>query len=310
MAKTLDFVLADVFTDRPFGGNQLAVFPRAMGLPAGTMQAIARELNLNESAFVFPPKTPEVTYTVRFFTPRTELPFAGHPTIGTALVLDAVGALDHAQKVDRSSDGSKRIVLGEGIGPVPVCLTRYSGVAGAVLTSPRIPVKVAEAPQADIMAALLGLRSDSLSGEIFPAGGYSAGVPFLSIPLQDQAALARVRLDAATWATHVKDSSTPHIVALTLDPRNDRQFDIRMFAPAMGIPEDPATGAAAVALGGFLADQQRLPTGTTRWLIRQGLDMGRPSLINLEVDVANDAVAAVRVGGNAVIVGRGSLDLP
>jgi trans-2,3-dihydro-3-hydroxyanthranilate isomerase len=274
------------------------------------MQAIARELNLSETAFVLPPNEPDVTYTVRFFTPRCELPFAGHPTIGTALVLDAVGALDRAQRVERSSNGSKGIVFGEGIGPVAVRLIRRAGVTSAILTSPRVPVEVAKAPSAEVMARLLGLATESLADSALPAGSYSAGVPFLFIPLKDRAALSRIQFDAATWEAHVKDSNAPHVVALTLqDPLNGREIHMRMFAPAMGIAEDPATGAAAVALGSFLTDRQSLPPGTAHWVIRQGVDMGRPSLIDLEVDVTSGAAAAVRVGGSAVIIGRGSLDV-
>lgn len=312
MPHALTYILADVFTDRPFGGNPLAVFPRVAGLVTATMQAIARELNLSETVFVFAPDRPDVTCTLRIFTPGAELPFAGHPTVGTALVLDAVGALADAPNVRRAADGATEIVLGEGVGPVPVRITPAgaSGPARAVLTSPRLPAKVADAPPPELMARLLGLPAEALAGAALPASGWSAGVPFLFIPLKDRAALSRIQLDGATWAAHLKASAAPHIVALTMaDPANGRELDMRMFAPAMGIAEDPATGAAAVALAGFLAARQRLPEGTARWSIRQGEDMGRPSLIELDADIAVGALAAVRVGGGAVIIGRGELEL-
>jgi len=310
MARTLDFVIADVFTDRPFGGNPLAVFPRVRDLADATMQTIARELNLSETTFVFPPAAAGVTCSIRIFTPGMELPFAGHPTIGTALVLEAVGALADARHVRRIGDGATEIVLGEKVGPVPVRLTRAGGALRAVLTSPRLPARVGRVPTPELMARLLGLPVEALAGAVLPAAGYSAGVPFLFIPLRDREALARIRLDGATWAAHLKDSETPHVVALTLaDPARSRELDMRMFAPAMGVAEDPATGAAVVAIAGLLAERQRPSAGTTRWLIRQGFDMGRPSLIELEADVAGGALTAVRVGGTAVLIGRGSLDV-
>src|SRR5262249_58259261 len=189
MARTLDFVIADVFTDRPFGGNPLAVFPRVRDLADETMHAIARELNLSETTFVFPPADAGVTCTVRIFTPGMELPFAGHPTIGTALVLEAVGALAEAPLVRRIGDGATEIVLGEGVGPVPVRLMRGEGGVRAVLTSPRLPARVGSVPPPEVLARLLGLPVEALAGAAMPAAGYSAGVPFLFIPLQDREAL-------------------------------------------------------------------------------------------------------------------------
>ena len=312
MPHPLSFILADVFTDRPFGGNPLAVFPRVTELATETMQTIARELNLSETTFVFPPDRPDVTCSVRIFTPGSELPFAGHPTIGTALVLEAVGALADAPNVRRTAEGATEIVLGEGAGPVPVRLSRAgnTGAARAVLTSPRLPAKIGSPPPPEAMARMLGLPVEALAGPGLPASGWSAGVPFLVIPLKDRAALSRIQVDTATWAAHLKGSETPHIVALSLaDPAGGRDLDIRMFAPAMGIAEDPATGAAAVALAGFLAERQSLPAGTTRWQVRQGDDMGRPSLMDLEADLAAGALTAVRLGGTAVLIGRGSLDV-
>ena len=180
-----------------------------------------------------------------------------------------------------------------------------------MLTSPRLPTKVGTPPPPEVLARLLGLPVEALAGAGLPAAGWSAGVPFLCIPLKDRAALARIQVDTATWAAHLKGTETPHIVALALaDPAGGRDLDMRMFAPAMGIAEDPATGAAAVALAGFLAERQRLPAGTTRWQLRQGEDMGRPSLMDLEADLAAGALTAVRVGGTAVLIGRGSLDVP
>jgi trans-2,3-dihydro-3-hydroxyanthranilate isomerase len=242
-------------------------------------------------------------------------------------VLEAVGAPADAPNIRRADAsagdaGGIEIVLGEGVGPVPVRLTRAgngSGPARAVLTSPRLPARVAAPPPAEVMARLLGLPVEALAGAALPAAGWSAGVPFLVIPLKDRAALSRIQLDTATWAAHVKGSETPRVLALTLaDPAGGREVHMRMFAPATGIAEDPATGTAVAAFPGFLAEHQRLPAGTTRWQLRQGDDacpakagMGRPSLIDLEADIAaGGALTAVRVGGTAVLIGRGSLDVP
>jgi trans-2,3-dihydro-3-hydroxyanthranilate isomerase len=281
MPHTLDFILADVFTDRPFGGNPLAVFPRvAAGLATETMQTIARELNLSETTFVFAPDRPDVTCSVRIFTPGSELPFAGHPTIGTALVLEAVGALAEAPNVRRAPDGTIEIVLGEGVGPVPVRIAPAGGSAAAraVLTSPRLPAKLGTPLPPEVMARLLGLPVGSLAGAALPAAGWSAGVPFLVIPLKDRAALSRIQLDTATWTAHLKGSATPHILPLTLaDPAAGREVHMRMFAPAMGIAEDPATGAAAVALAGFLAAHQRLPAAAPACLTSKPTSPPAPS---------------------------------
>jgi trans-2,3-dihydro-3-hydroxyanthranilate isomerase len=306
-----DFVLADVFTDRPFGGNQLAVFPQAEGLTTQIMQAIARELNLSETVFVFAAGGTGSSCDLRIFTPHAELPFAGHPTIGTALILDAIGALQNMPNVQAAADGARDIVLGEGVGPVPVSILRGNATARAVLSSPRIPLKIAAPPERDTLARLLGLAVGDLAAATLPAAAYSAGVPFLFIALRDRAALSRIQFDMATWTAQLKAGETPHVFAFTLEhPLTGREVDARMFAPAMGIAEDPATGAAAVALGGYLADHQQIGDGQTRWQIRQGFDMGRPSIIDLEVERRNHEVIAVRVGGSAVIMGRGTLDLP
>ena len=143
-----------------------------------------------------------------------------------------------------------------------------------------------------------------------PAMAYSAGVPFMFIPVRTQAALSRIQFDTAIWSAQLRTTAAPHVFAFTVaDPQAGRTIHARMFAPAMGIVEDPATGAAAAALAGYLADHQSLADGTTRWQIEQGADMGRPSHILLELDWVQASVVAVRVGGRAVLLGRGTLDL-
>lgn len=291
----LSYVLVDVFTDTPFGGNPLAVFTQAEGLSDGEMQAIARELNLSETTFVSPPPAGAEGHAVRIFTPLSELPFAGHPTIGTALVLHALS-------------GGARIVLHERIGPVPVRILAGEGAPRAVLSSPRIPERVADAPPADLLARLLGLApGDVRDGAVAPAC-CSGGVPFTFVPVRDRAALARIRLDGALWQAEIADGPAPHLYALTMEDWGaGTDISARMFAPAMGIPEDPATGVAAVALAAYLAGLRTLAEGENLFAIRQGEDMGRPSLVDLSVDVADGRIAGVHVGGGAVRIGGGAL---
>ena len=203
-----------MFTDRRFGGNQLAVFPQAGDLPTELMQTIARELNLSETVFVFL-FLACLIFHFRFgiFTPGSELPFAGHPTIGTALVLVAVGALNDARNVKQVDECSSDIVLGEGVGPVPVRLSRSGVVRRAVLTSPRIPARIGEGPGVAIEAELLGLRETDIAVEI-KTRAYSAGVPFMIIPLRSRDALSRIQFNTATWATHLKGTFAPHVLAV------------------------------------------------------------------------------------------------
>lgn len=307
MRHQRDFVIADVFTTTPFSGNPLAVFPHAEGLGTEAMQKIASEFNLSETVFVFPPASASTTYEIRIFTPRAELPFAGHPTIGTALVLDALGHLPTSD--GGAASGSRKIVLGEGIGPVPVSISDDGMVRVAELTSPRIPSKLAFEIPVESAAALMGLDVANIDADL-PIAAYSAGVPFLFVPLRDRAVLGRVLLRMDVWTTHLAGTSAPQLFAMVLGKASGhREIDGRMFAPAMGISEDPATGAAAVALGGYLFDNRLHDEGSTRWRIRQGFAMGRPSHLDLEVIVEKNALASVRLAGSAVIVARGVLDV-
>lgn len=289
----LDYTLLDVFTDRPFGGNQLAVFTEADGLADETMQSIARELNLSETVFVMPPQSGG-DFRLRIFTPRVELPFAGHPTIGAALVL-------------AGSAGRSELLLEEAAGPVRVQLGTQDGRPFASLTAPAIPQAVPVAITRSAAAAILGLGVEALAAQVSAA--YSAGVPFLFIPLASAEALEAVELDVTAWREQLADSPAPHVVAVfARDLATAAHIDVRMFAPAMGIAEDPATGAAAAALAGLLLDLQR-PEGTARWTIGQGAAMGRPSTIFLEAEVEEGRATAVRVGGTAVVVGHGTLEI-
>lgn len=287
-----DYLLLDVFTDRLFGGNQLAVFTDAGGLSTETMQAVARELNLSETVFVLPAEAGG-DHRLRIFTPGMELPFAGHPTIGAAIAL--------AEQV-----GGSEIMFEEAAGSVPVRIERFDGRVFATLTSPKLPERLTVDVAPDDLAAALGLPADALVAGA--ASFYSAGVPFTFVPVVTEDALNAVTLDVPSWRKHLAGTAAPHVVALWMDDwSSGREVHVRMFAPLMGITEDPATGAAAAALAGLLKESQQPSDGTMRWIVHQGQAMGRPSTIHLSAEVAAGRLVAVHVGGTAVAVGRGSL---
>jgi trans-2,3-dihydro-3-hydroxyanthranilate isomerase len=299
------FVTADVFTDRIFGGNPLAVLPDARGLDGRRMQAIAREFNLSETVFVLPPDDPAHTRRLRIFTPGQEIPFAGHPTVGSAVILVAIG------EVALTGD-STRIVFEEGAGPVPVTIRASGGQPGfAQLTAPVAPEVRPAALAMDAIAAMLSLAP----GDVRTAAGLpafvSCGFPLLVVELSGQAALGRARLDLARWQELLADAWSREVYLVSresADPAAD--FQVRMFAPAAGIAEDPATGGAAAALGGWLGLRETPAEGTSRYRLAQGLEIGRPSCLEVEVDKRAGEVEAVRVGGAAVLVSEGTLEVP
>ena len=301
---SFSFCTADVFTRERFGGNQLAVFPDAAGIPEALMQTIAREFNFSETTFVLPPSDPRHTRRVRIFTPGAELPFAGHPTVGTAFVLATIG--------DIALTGAEtHITLEEGVGPVPVTIRSADGRADfAQLTTARLPEFGPPPPAAAALAGCVGLEAaDILTGEMYPEAA-SCGVPFLFIPVRDRATLGRARPRTDEFERVLRSYLTPDLFLFCDEPeRPGSHFRARMFAPLLGVPEDPATGSACAAFGGYLARRDARRDGTLRWVVEQGFEMGRPSLIEIEVDKVDGAVTAVRVGGHSVLVTRGELSL-
>jgi trans-2,3-dihydro-3-hydroxyanthranilate isomerase len=298
------FITYDVFTETPFGGNPLAIFPDARGIDPALFQTIAREFNLSETTFVTPVEGAPLSRRVRIFTPTYELPFAGHPTVGTAIALAELGAFPWpAGQADLS------ILFEEEAGPVPIRVQREPGRAlHATLTAPRLPERGPDGPDARGLARVLGLAADRVSAELRPAS-WSSGVRFALVPLRDADALAAIQLDLAAWRELMADAWAKPVYAFALDdPRRGREIRARMFAPSLGMAEDPATGAAAVAIAGYLAEVQEVPRdGTASWTIRQGEEMGRPSRLALEVDFAGGKLTAVRLGGSAVRITKGAL---
>ncbi len=299
------FYTVDVFSEQIFGGNPLAVFPEAQGLSPRRMQQIAGELNLSETAFVFPADDPANTCRLRIFTPQIELPFAGHPTIGTAYVLAAIGQA-------ALGDECTHMTLEENVGLVRVDVQARDGLpVSARLWAAQLPVFGPPPPGKAELARLLSLEVEALAAGPLDPQAVSCGVPFTFIPLRDREALGRARLDVAEWQRLLKDFWAPHVYCLALDPELDGyDLRVRMFAPAMGIVEDPATGAAATALAGYLGSREAQPDGTLRWVVEQGFEMGRPSLLEVEADKRDGEIVAVRVGGKCVMVSEGVMEVP
>lgn len=294
------FHTLDVFTDRRFGGNPLAVVLDAEGLSGERMQAIAAEFNLSETVFVLPADKPGPNRRkVRIFTPQTELPFAGHPTVGTGFLLAklALVEMDAADPV---------VVLEEGVGDVAVKVrTGKGGTLTTQMSVPRMPERGPDPPPDADLAAMLSLaESDLLPG----SAGWSCGVTFLFVAVRDRETIRRVKLRNDLWEKFLSGWWARSVFIFTTDTESkDAQVHARMFAPAMGVAEDPATGSAASALAGLL--QERDPgDGQRRWLIEQGFEMGRPSRVELEADIAGGRITAVRVGGSSVLVSEGWLD--
>jgi trans-2,3-dihydro-3-hydroxyanthranilate isomerase len=286
------YYVADVFTSIPYTGNPLAVVPDARGLTTEAMTKIAREFNLSETVFVLPPRDRHHTRAVRIFTPARELPFAGHPTIGTAIVLATAGYVTSS-----TIDGDIEIVLEEGVGPVPVRVRMMNGMPDfAKLTAKHPQVVGGTPPDRAVVAAMLSLASKDIVAGPRQIETWSCGVPYLFVPVVNREAVGRARplgdLDGHAVFVFAHSGSDIHA---------------RMFAPELGVVEDPATGSAAAALGGYLAARDARQDGTLTWAISQGVEMGRPSLIELEVDREGGQVTAVRVGGRAVVVSEGSI---
>ncbi len=298
------FYTVDVFTDRIFGGNPLAVFPDAAKIPEETLQSIALELNLSETVFVYPPADTANTRRVRIFTPTAELPFAGHPTVGCAFALAALGEIELA--------GETRIVLEEGVGPVPVLIRgEFMKPAFAQLSVAKLPEIGPPPPGRTHLAEMLSLDASDILGGMTAPQAMSCGMPFLIVPLRDRDAVRRARVRMEQWDSALKSYWAPDVMVFARDPeREGSDIHARVFVPGQGITEDPATGSAAAALGGFLGARELAASGNFRYVIEQGFEMRRPSIIELEVDKTEGEVTAVRVGGAAVMVSEGMIEVP
>lgn len=292
----------DVFTDHLFGGNQLAVFLDGRGLPADAMQAIAKEMNFSETTFVLPPEAPGTDARVRIFTPAEELPMAGHPTIGTTFALARCGAIDKARE---------RLVLGLTIGPTPLALTwKGDDLAFAWMTQ-ATPSFGATFDDREAVAAALSISPAAITGTGHPVQIVSCGVPFLFVPLAARRAVDNARLNAAAFESLQAQTATrAHgVFIFSAEPGADRATVYsRMFAPDLGVAEDPATGSASGPLGCYLVRYQMVaPDRAGAILSLQGVKMGRPSHVHVAIGTSRGDITSVRVGGEAVLAGEGTL---
>lgn len=316
----LDFHTLDVFTDRVFGGNPLGVFPAAADLPSDLMQRVALEMNLSETVFLGPPETPDGTARVRIFTPAREVPFAGHPTVGSALFLASntwTGADGPRLPPLPDGDGEIDLVLEENVGPVPVTV-RFEGgrPVFARFTTAILPEHRPSPHSVGDLAALVGLSEADIGGR-GPSGSelapemVSCGLEYFVIPVKTIDAVRRSRLDTARWQRMLADAWAHHVYVVSIDGEGEGvDVRVRMYAPGSGVPEDPATGSAAAALGGYLSAAHGGEEAALRWTVEQGIEMGRPSLLYVEADRTAGATSAVRVGGSAVSVSRGVMSVP
>lgn len=293
----IQFATYDVFTDTRFAGNPLAIVFGADALDDAQMQTIAREFNLSETIFVRAAEYAQHEASVRIFTPTKELPFAGHPTIGCAI---ALAERRHPNVTDIL------LVLEERVGPVR-CGVKLdaAGASFAEFTAPKLSEPAGADPAAEACAMALGLDAADIGFSRHAPSMFSAGVPFVMIPVANIAALGRAKLKSAETSASL--GATEIFIYTRAEREANHSFRARMFAPEIGIVEDPATGSAAAAFAGQLARFEDLPEGWNTLPILQGVEMGRPSLIGLEVEIRAGALAAARIAGKAVKVSEGVL---
>ena len=293
------YVTLDVFTERLFAGNPLAVVLDAEGLDAAAMQTIAREFNLSETVFVLPPADARHRASLRIFTPARELPFAGHPTVGAAVLL----ALRAETRADAQAFG-----LEEQIGTV-ACIVETNGEAAgrARFRVPRLPEALPGASEEAAAAWALGLDPAEIGFDRHAPSRHSAGIAFDFVPVTTRDAVARARPADGAFSK-VFGSEHPAAFVYTRETsRAGHHFHARMFAPGMGIAEDPATGSAVAAFAGVLMQFEPLGDGEHSLTVEQGYEMGRPSDIALQIVIRDGALVSAEIGGDAVIVAEGTI---
>jgi trans-2,3-dihydro-3-hydroxyanthranilate isomerase len=303
MTNRCRYLHLDVFTDRKFGGNQLAVFPDAAGLTAGQMQALTKEMNFSESTFILPSERPDTDIRMRIFTPAREMPMAGHPTVGSAFALAHEGVIP---------PGRPRWVFGLNIGPTPVDLEWEGARPAFAWMNQKLPVFGNIVPDVEAAARAVGVDPASIRATGLPVQEVSCGVPFVFVPLATRADVdaSRASLDAfnALCRAHGVDDHAVFVFSLEPGPDAATVYS-RMYAPGLGIAEDPATGSASGPLGCYLV-RHGVVSGANAARIRslQGAKMGRPSWIHIAIGGDAAAIASVKVGGTAVLLGEGYLE--
>jgi trans-2,3-dihydro-3-hydroxyanthranilate isomerase len=293
----LNYLLLDVFTRERLKGNPLAVVLKADGLLDGEMQAIAKEFNLSETVFILRPQAERNTASVRIFTPSVELPFAGHPTIGAAVVLGLQNKVSAVR-------------LEEKVGLITALFEKSGKRSGeARFALPRLPEQVGPAPDKFAIALALGIDVDEVGCGPYRPAVYSAGNVFHLVPVRDAETLKRAAPNMANW--NKTFSHGRHSVYVFTETPKEAGNDLaaRMFAPGMGLGEDPGTGSAAAALIGLLSEHVPLGTGQSDFVLRQGHEMGRPCRITIQLRKDNGVLVHGGIGGHAVVLGEGVLDL-
>lgn len=296
----LDYFILDVFTTHALAGNPLAVVMKADALSDARMQAIAAEFNLSETVFVRQPRIERHTALLRIFTPQTELPFAGHPTVGAAVLL---GLQKRAAAVR----------LEEHIGMITCVMERTSSRSGSARFSlPKLPEEVVPVASNDEIARTLGISPEEIGfGPFMQAAHFSAGVDYYLVPVRDAGVLARIKLERRNSWAEIYPQGHHSVYAFTATPEErDNDLAARMFSPGMGLDEDPATGSAAAALVGLLARDPAHGNGQKNYRLRQGTEMGRPSVIEIQVGLEDGKLIHGGIGGSAVVIAEGKLDLP
>jgi trans-2,3-dihydro-3-hydroxyanthranilate isomerase len=295
---TFSYRLLDVFTNVPFGGNPLAVFTDARGLTGAMMQSIARELNLSETTFVLPPREAAHHHWVRIFTPLAELSAGGLPTIGTAFAL----ALEERLRLEETR---RRVVFEEKTGPISVTME-----APMLTMQQPLPIFGPIFNERDAIAAMLGVDPSGLPAGM-PVQSVSCGVPYLLVPVADLETIQRIKFRHDIWERVLKHSACPNVFVFTLQCRYEGSTaHCRMFAPALGLAEDPATATAAGPLGAYFS-RWGLLGGEPRvsFVCEQGIEIGRPSFIHVNLERVGDEITSLRVGGQCVAVGQGQIQL-
>jgi trans-2,3-dihydro-3-hydroxyanthranilate isomerase len=294
------YYTCDVFTETRFGGNPLAVLPEAVGLSTQQMQEIAREFNFSETTFVFPARAGN-TRQVRIFTPAREIPFAGHPNVGTAFVLASAGEFGEIKS-------SLTVTFEEKAGLVSITIHESGGkVASCELTAPQ-SLSFGKSLPVELVAAAISIDSKDIVTKTHSPQVASVGLPFIIVELQDRSVLERARINMSGFEALAAQDVMPDVY---LYIRSSDDFDIRarMFAPSSGVPEDPATGSANCALAGLLAHYIQKPNGSFSWRIAQGVEMGRPSTLTARAEKRDGVVQTTRIGGASVLVSEGVLYL-
>lgn len=300
------YYICDVFTETRFGGNQLAVLPKAEGLTPDQMQQITREFNFSESTFVFPPGAGH-TRRVRIFTPASEIPFAGHPNVGTAFVLATTGEFGEIKS-------PHTVVFEEDAGLVSVSIHAADGkIVSCELAAPQ-SLSFGKTVEPELVAAAVSVNRDDIVTDTHDPQVCSVGLPFVFTELRDRSALERARINMSGFEAlrdlGVNSQLYFYIRANESEP-DRRGFDIRarMFAPLSGVPEDPATGSANCTLGGLLAHHEQVTSGMFSWRIAQGVEMGRPSTLVARAEKKEGEVTGTWIGGAAVLVSEGTIEV-